>query len=142
MFSVADSVKEHPEWLLKDRHGNVINGYNLSVPEMRELWISDVINATKNGCTGGAFIDKSRNGTIGGMSPADAAQFKQAHMETLAELNDRLLAEGAFAINNNLGGLAEMRSMMIEGTSHIFIFVCLFHSHVISYHTIDLLICG
>jgi hypothetical protein len=97
-----DLMENHPEYRLKDSKGEAYTNpflFNLSVDAFRELWIADVVTATKNGCDG-AFIDKSRTGGPGG------AAYESAHTKALAELNTALKSQGKFAINNNQGGLA------------------------------------
>ena len=124
-YELHDLMLDHPEWRLKDASGKdiTITGrpdgawcFNLSVPELRERWISDCLQAVADGCDG-CYIDRSNNMTqvsaVQFMSQEDSVRFELAHMQTLSELNRRLASIGSFAISNNQGLPAEGTTMMM-----------------------------
>jgi hypothetical protein len=101
-YELHDLMLENPKWRLKDVDGKdiTITGspdgawcFNLSIPELREYWISDCLQAVADGCDG-CYIDRSNNMTqvsVQSMSKEESIRFELAHMETLSELNRRLL---------------------------------------------------
>ena len=123
-YELHDLMLENPKWRLKDTDGKdiTITGkpdgawcFNLSIPELREYWISDCLQAVADGCDG-CYIDRSNNMTqvsVQSMSKEDSIRFELAHMETLSELNRRLADIGSFAISNNQGIPAEETVMMM-----------------------------
>ena len=91
-YELHDLMLDHPEWRLKDTSGEdiTITGrsdpvwcFNLSIPELRERWISDCLQAVADGCDG-CYIDRSNNMNIERhiiqeLAPVDHHSHQQLH---------------------------------------------------------------
>ena len=122
-YRLHDAMVQHEEFRAVDENGAevIIVGqwaFNHSVDQIRELWVADCVQAIDEGCSG-CFIDRSNNLTVlngsNPLSPFQAAQYAESHMQALTELNAQLAEKNAFAISNNEATLSiGTTTMMLE----------------------------